>query len=211
MAQMATTGLREKQKQMRRETILESAKRLFECQGIEDTTMSAIAAEAGVSTPTVFNYFGSRDELLLAIIFQGHEEAVEDFRRGVKRTFPTLSDDLCELLSGFTKRSLEIFNKPVWRYADSTAIRHPNSEFVQRYSQIDLTLTNTIEDVLKAHALKTRRGKNADSAALATIIYNHWNNRYMAFIKDDNMSLETHLDTLLPEIRELLDLIFEPR
>lgn len=209
MVQKAPTGLREKQKQLRRETILESARRLFEAQGIEDTTMATIAAEAGVSTPTVFNYFGSRDELLLAIIFEGHEKAVDDYRQGRKRAFPKLADDLCELLTGFTMRSLEIFNKSVWRYADSTAIRQPESEFVKRYSQIDQTLTCTIKDVLNEHVLKPRRGGAYDTSALASIIYNHWNNGYINYIKNDAMTLETHLGSLLPEIRELLSLIFE--
>ncbi len=171
--------------------------------------MAAIAAEAGVSTPTVFNYFGSRDELLLAIILQGHQEAVDDYRNRPRLVFASLTDDLCELLTGFTKRSLEIFNKPVWRYADSTAIRQPESEFVQRYSEIDRTLTKTIEDALVARPCKARRGGEFDASALASIIYSHWNNHYIAYIKDDRMSLDTHLDALLPQIRELLDLIFE--
>jgi len=187
---------------------MQSARSLFERLGIEETSMAMIAAEAGVSTPTVFNYFGSRDELLLAIIFQGHQEAVDE-RAQTHKGSESLADDLCELLSDFTRRSLEIFNKAVWRYADSTAIRYPESEFVKRYSQIDVVLTNTIERVLIAHRCRPRRGGEVDAAALASILYNHWNGLYIAFIKDEATTLEAHLGVLLPQVRHLLELIFE--
>ena len=207
MAPKAITGLRERQKQQRRDLILKGAKRLFEAQGIEETSMAAVATAVGVSTPTVFNYFGSRDELLLAIIVDGHEREVS--KRQTERTTESIIDDTCNLLSDFTRGSLRIFNKTVWRYADSTVIRQPNSVFVRRYSQIDLVLTKTIEGLLLDKPLKARRGPTFNSAALAAVIYNHWNSHYIGFIKDDDMTIETHFEMMLPEIRELLDLVFE--
>lgn len=201
-------GLRSRQKSQRRHAMLTTAKRLFEQNGIESTTMAMIAAEVGVSTPTVFNYFGTRDELLLAIILDGHARALESNRRIPRRSGKGLAVDLTDLLARFTRYSMQIFNKPVWRYADSAAIRQPKSEFVQRYAQIDAVLREEIESVLKDQTGETRRGDGCDTAALAAIIYNHWNAHYIAFIKDDEMSLDSHLEALLPQIRELLSLIF---
>ncbi len=170
--------------------------------------MAEIAIAAEVSTPTVFNYFGSRDQLLLAIILKGHEAAVQEDENRPLRNADRLSDDICEMLTSFSRRSLEIFNKPVWRYADSTAIRHPESEFVKRYSEIDRVLKDTIKSSLLIERPKTRRGDDFDAEALAAIIYNTWNQNYIAYIKDDDMTLEMHLAKMLPQIRELLDLIF---
>lgn len=201
-------GLRSRQKIQRRDAILTTAKRLFEQNGIENTTMAMIASEVGVSTPTVFNYFGTRDELLLAIILDGHVRAIESNRRLPRRSGKGLVADLTDLLTRFTKYSMQIFNKPVWRYADSAAIRQPKSEFVQRYTQIDEVLREEIESVLTDQPSETRRGGGFNTAALAAIIYNHWNAHYIAFIKDDDMSLDSHLGALLPQLRELLSLIF---
>lgn len=201
-------GLRSRQKSQRQDAILTVAKRLFEENGIESTTMAMIAAEVGVSTPTVFNYFGTRDELLLAIILDGHVRAVESNRRIPRRSGKGLSADLTDLLTRFTEYSMQIFNKPVWRYADSAAIRQPKSEFVRRYAQIDAVLREEIENALKDQPSETRRGGGFDTTALAAIIYNHWNAHYIAFIKDDDMSLDSHLGALLPQLRELLSLIF---
>lgn len=209
MNQKATAGLRERQKQQRRDAIMESARALFERAGIEETSMAMIAGEAGVSTPTVFNYFGSRDELLLALIFQGHQEAIDHYRTHIQRRSDSLADDLCELLNDLTRRSLEIFSKPVWRYAESTAIRYPQSEFVQRYSAIDEALTKTISEMLSAHGCRTRNGGSFDADALASIIYSHWFSHYLACLRDETTPLEAQLERLLREIRHMLDLIFE--
>lgn len=209
MAANGAVGLRSRQKQERRNSILACAKRLFEEQGIEATTMAGIAAELGVSTPTIFNYFGSRDELLLAIILEGHERGVAANRSRPKRNHPRLYDDIAELVSDFSEYSLTIFSKSVWRYADSAAIRNPDSAFVRRYSQIDRVLMETIKSVLVERPCKTRRGGGFDADILASIIYNHWNGHYIALIKDDTLSLEEHFSLLLPEIHELLDLIFD--
>lgn len=209
MAGDQAVGLRSRQKQERRNSILACAKRLFEEQGIETTTMAGIAAELSVSTPTIFNYFGSRDDLLLAIILEGHERGVEANRSRPKRSHPRLYDDMAELLAEFSAFSLQIFSRSVWRYADSAAIRNPESEFVKRYSQIDRVLKDTIKAVLADRPCKTRRGGDYDAEMLANVIYNHWIAHYTALIKDDTLSLEEHYSRLLPQIRELLDLIFD--
>ena len=209
MAEKATAGLRERQKQQRREAIMQSARALFERVGIEDCSMAMIAADAGVSTPTVFNYFGSRDELLLALIFEGHQAAVDHYRAEIQHRTDSLADDICALLADLTRRSAEMFNKAVWRYAESTAIRYPQSEFVQRFVQIDHVLVKTISEVLSDHGCRTRRPGGYDVDVLASVIYSHWFSHYLACIKDEEMALEAHLDRLLPEIRHLLDLIFE--
>ena len=60
------TGLREKKKQQTRETIVAQAGRLFGSHGFHTTTMDEIATAAGVSTGTLYNYFGTKSTVLLA-------------------------------------------------------------------------------------------------------------------------------------------------
>lgn len=69
-------------------------------------------------------------------------------------------------------------------------------------------MNGMIEDLLVARPSRTRRGDGFAASTLASVIYNHWNSHYIAYIKDDQMSLEVHLGKLLPQIRHLLDLIF---
>jgi AcrR family transcriptional regulator len=63
--------LRERQKAQRRELIEIAAKNLFLEKGFELASIEEIAALAMVSQATVYNYYRSKDELLLAIVARG--------------------------------------------------------------------------------------------------------------------------------------------
>ncbi|MCP4251384.1 MAG: TetR/AcrR family transcriptional regulator, partial [bacterium] len=60
------TGLRERKKQQTRDAIVSEAGRLFTRQGFRATTMEEIAAAADVSIGTLYNYFGTKNTVLLA-------------------------------------------------------------------------------------------------------------------------------------------------
>lgn len=47
--------------------ILEGALRVFGEKGFEDSTVAAICAEAGISEPTLYEYFGSKEDVLFSI------------------------------------------------------------------------------------------------------------------------------------------------
>jgi AcrR family transcriptional regulator len=60
-------GLRERKRQETRQRIIDAGLRLFSTKGFVATTLDAIAAEAGISRRTVFNYFSSKDDILLSV------------------------------------------------------------------------------------------------------------------------------------------------
>jgi AcrR family transcriptional regulator len=53
-----------------RERILEAAKRIFTEQGFHETSMSSIAAEAGLGKGTLYWYFSSKEELFYVMMEQ---------------------------------------------------------------------------------------------------------------------------------------------
>ncbi len=59
------SGLRERKKQKTRESIQRTALRLFEKQGYEETTVEQIAAAAEISPSTFFNYFPTKEDVVL--------------------------------------------------------------------------------------------------------------------------------------------------
>jgi AcrR family transcriptional regulator len=61
----ATIGLRERKKLKTREAIQRTAMRLFEKQGYEETTIEEIAAAAEISPSTFFNYFPTKEDVVL--------------------------------------------------------------------------------------------------------------------------------------------------
>ena len=60
-----TGGLRERKKQKTRESIQRTALRLFEKQGYEETTIEQIAAATEISPSTFFNYFPTKEDVVL--------------------------------------------------------------------------------------------------------------------------------------------------
>lgn len=76
---MTGPGLRERKKQQTRQALYEAATRLFMAQGYDRTTVAEIAAEAGVSTKTLFNYFSGKEDLL----FRSRRERVADMELGL--------------------------------------------------------------------------------------------------------------------------------
>ena len=57
-------GLRESKKLHTRQQIADEAMRLFVTRGFDHVTVAEIAAAAGVSQKTVFNYFPTKEDLV---------------------------------------------------------------------------------------------------------------------------------------------------
>ncbi|NIF28940.1 TetR/AcrR family transcriptional regulator [Pantoea sp. Tr-811] len=75
------SGLRERQKEERRKGILKAALELFQAEGFEATTIDQIGALAGVSPPTVSNYFaGGKQDILFALLRAPDEKVVAGHR-----------------------------------------------------------------------------------------------------------------------------------
>ncbi|NBE95382.1 TetR family transcriptional regulator [Nonomuraea sp. KC401] len=80
-------GLRERKKQRTRRALIESALRLFDEKGFEETTLAEIAAGADVSTRTFFSYFASKED----VVFYDTHERMELVRSLLVRADPGMS------------------------------------------------------------------------------------------------------------------------
>jgi len=83
------TGLRDRKKRQARHRIIRAATGLFAEKGMADTTMEEIAASSDVSVGTVYNYFGTKNALLLA----GVEEETEKMVAAGMATLADPGDD----------------------------------------------------------------------------------------------------------------------
>ena len=65
---------RQANKKLRRERIFNIAKRLIAAKGLEDFTISELAEEAGVTTPTIHNLFGKKSDIIKELVSNLIEE-----------------------------------------------------------------------------------------------------------------------------------------
>ncbi len=78
------SGLREQKKKQTRAAIMEAAFTLFGERGYENTSISSLAKAAGIGKGTVYSYFSSKSEILLAFC----EDELDCLHLELRRTIP---------------------------------------------------------------------------------------------------------------------------
>lgn len=202
-------GLRDRKKAKRRDEIIAAARDLFARQGIDATTMADIAAAVGISAPTVFNYFGSKDGILIALISEGTSEAREGDRALHWQAGRDLGGLILTLFLRVSDRTLEIAGKRVWRYAEAAAIRRPETEFARQYNAVSGALIKVVEEFFAGMELSLRSGGSGDPAYLAQLFHDIWMPCFIRLITDEAQSLSGHEADLRARILPLVGLLFE--
>jgi AcrR family transcriptional regulator len=213
MADLATNsvpGLRDRKKARRRDEIISAARDLFARQGIDATTMADVAAAAGISAPTVFNYFGSKDGILIALISEGTSQAREGDRDLHWQAGLDLGSLIVTLFLRVSDRTLEIAGKRVWRYAEAAAIRRPDTEFARQYNEVSSALVTVIAGFFAGMDLAMRTGAPGEPAYLAALFHDIWMPCFIRLITDEDQSLSDHQADLRARILPLVDLLFDP-
>lgn len=83
MALDTSLSRRERERQARREAMLEAAALVFAERGFDNATLDEIALRAEFGKGTLYNYFSSKEELLLAVIDRMYAE----FTRTIEESF----------------------------------------------------------------------------------------------------------------------------
>jgi len=120
-----TVGIREQRKRLTREELLATAKQLFEERGYDNVTVAEIAAGAGVSVKTLFQYFRSKEDLLLAELDAVHERLLTALRtRGHDRTpLDALVDWMGSEIEGSPPDGMERWQRTVGNSPAVAALR----------------------------------------------------------------------------------------
>jgi len=95
------TGLRDRKKLQLRETLVDTAIRLFEERGIDGTSIDDIAEATDVSRATVFNYFPYKEAILVEIgarlVSDIAAHAALHRRRSVRQALYDLADGIATI------------------------------------------------------------------------------------------------------------------
>ncbi|MFZ5449576.1 MAG: TetR/AcrR family transcriptional regulator [Thermodesulfobacteriota bacterium] len=91
--------------------ILAAARKLLEQRGLEALTMEEIAASAGVAKGTLYLYFQSKDELILALLSQVGENILRDVEAALQApgTPPEKLTRMVEVLLDYLDRERLLF------------------------------------------------------------------------------------------------------
>lgn len=170
------SGLRERQKEQRRQDIAQAALELFRANGFGATTLEQIANQAGVSAPTVVNYFGGKQEILLALLKQPDEQAMRDARANLDEQSDPL-DALCEFEGLMTDYQLQAMPASLWRELAPFLL---TGELAQALSPWNAAVIEETKALLE-HFQRAGKVRESIDIDVAATLFNQYAN--MAFIR----------------------------
>ncbi|PPC74088.1 TetR family transcriptional regulator [Pokkaliibacter plantistimulans] len=195
------SGLRQRQKEQRREAIIAAALSLFEAQGFASTTVEQIAAQTGVSTPTVFNYFGSKQDILLALMERADQQAVANARQHIP-VFDNAVDAMCHLESQIIRQELEALPASIWRELLPLGVLSPRPEAA---SQLNTRLVQEVAALLRELQARKLLKAGVDVDFVAEFLNDYSTMLFMRLVQDDVPDLQAHEQ----RIRQLTQTLFD--
>jgi len=198
------SGLRERQKAQRRQAISQAAVELFERQGFQNTTIEQIANQAGVSAPTVFKYFGNKQEIILEILHEADQRALKDTRSQIPEMEDPV-DMLCYLEQLLTRYALEVMHPSLWRELLPLILFGGDNELPEGYRAMNDALRAEISGLLKdlQQAGKLRADLNVELAAFLLNDYAHL--QLLRLVNQEQPDLESHSS----QVRRITALLFQ--
>jgi AcrR family transcriptional regulator len=140
-----TAEERSQDRHRKREALLRAAVRMFNARGFHATTLDDVANSLGVTKPTIYHYFGNKENILLECVERGLSElsaaaraAAKDGDRGLER--------LRAFLIRYAEINMDDFGRCVIRTADEQLSPDGRRRFRAAKADIDRALRAMIED-----------------------------------------------------------------
>ena len=199
------TGLRERQKAGRRKDILAAASLLFRRDGFAATSIDQIAGRAHLSAGTVYNYFGSKGDLLLALVALDGEE-VRTAGAAVLADPPR--DPMAavrRLLESYLDHSLVHLDKGLWRQMMGTALYYAETPIGAGYRALDRALIDQVAGLCRALQLRGDIPAKVDCGDAGEVLFYVCNSLFMEFVADDAIALPNLKRRMARQIRLVFD------
>jgi TetR/AcrR family transcriptional regulator, regulator of mycofactocin system len=148
----AVGGRRETHKRVTREALADAALRRFGADGYDETSVDAIAADAGVSARTFFRYFATKDEVL-------------DMGRAERQA------ELVRVVAGSDATGLAVVREAVGALAAGFADDRERVMLRQRAAESSVVLRGRLFDTFASweHVVARELGGDASARALAAV------------------------------------------
>jgi len=159
----ATSPLREAQKEVARQRLVESARAAFEAKGYVDVTVDDIVQGAGASRGTFYLYFQSKSEILRALIDQLRGEVIT---AGLFDDLRTMGEPTVDGLQQWFEKYVDFYlhHKALWRAMHQAQVVEP--EFIA----IVVRAIDQYVDLWKA-VRSVKNKKDEDYRLAATMMY----------------------------------------
>ena len=200
-------GLRERQKADREKRILQAAVTRFRADGYRAVRIEDLAEAAEVSVGTVYNYYRTKGDILIATVTMEVEEVLAEGEAVIADPPADVAEAVLRLVFGYYDHSLEYLSKEMWRRAMALAIEAPETPNGRRYLELDRRLAGQVTALLRTVQARGALRGDVDPAAFGQLVVNDLNMEFIEFVKDDAMTLADLRARLAGQIRPLARLI----
>jgi len=201
------TGLRAKQKADRERRILKAAVTQFRAEGYRSVRIEDLAEMAEVSVGTVYNYYQTKGDILIATVAMEVEEVLASGAAIVAEPPRGAEAALLALIFQYYDHSLEYLSKEMWRNAMALSIEAPGTPNGRRYTELDSRLAAQVTDMIVALQARGEVRRDILAGPLGQLVFNNLNQMFIEFVKDDAMSLQALRDAVAAQTRPLARLI----
>jgi len=200
-------GLREKQKADRERRILKAAVTQFRAEGYRSVRIEDLAEMAEVSVGTVYNYYQTKGDILIATVAMEVEEVLDAGTRIVADPPRGVDEALLALIFSYFDHSLEYLSKEMWRTAMALAIEAPGTPNGRRYSELDQRLAAQVTELVVALQARGEVDPGLDAREFGALMFNNLNQMFIEFVKDDAMTLQTLRSRVAAQTRPIARLV----
>ena len=154
----AELSLRERKKKRRNQRVLKAAADLFKEKGYAETTISAIAQKADLGVGTIYNYFSSKNDILLSIVTNLCIEK--------KPAEIIYANDPVKTLCAYLNRYFEefdVFTKDIW-CGWFGALFSQERQLIEKAYQLDMKIVSEVSGLCEK--MQARKMITAEIPAL---------------------------------------------
>lgn len=189
--------LREKKRLRCEQEIFVAAMELFKTKGFSQTTMQDIADRAEVAVGTLYNYFGSKGDLLISYLSASSGSIMEKAQAVMKKEHSDPEKTVLELFGIFT----ELFTaheKSLWREYLSAAYNDSN-KLGGRIWGTQQGFQELLVKLIGGFQREKTINPNLNPAVVASVLYSSFFLQFLRYINTD-LSLSQLLQDLNAQI-----------
>lgn len=144
--------LKKRQKQVRRQTIVDIAEELLSQSGPEGVTIRKVAKAAGVSVGSIYVYFKNKEELFLCMLIGHLERLHSDFAKSLSKKDLSPVEILKAAANDYKKYYIECgkhINAAGYLFQERTSAGEINSELLEELQKTLGGISSMVEETLK--------------------------------------------------------------
>lgn len=199
------TGLREKKKSERKDRIFSAAVDLFNEKGFSNTSMQDIADNSNLAVGTLYNYFPSKNDLLLEIMHDEMEDTIiENATLFNKVNFR--DKEAKDIIKSLLKN---VFNIPLLVNKESLkeicVATFSSNAHMEKGMLLDIKLIEALQNLLNRLQKNNMINQNIDTSSASKIFYSILVVQMMMYVFETEMNKEQ----LFENTDEVIDLVFQ--